>query len=349
MRLGTKAAVYGIAGLVLASAMIFSGSTLGYLSPASGVLSVLLTDPPTVPSGVTAVYVTYSNLAVHAAGFSDSGWVNVPGQGTIDTLKLVNLSQTISTGSIPSLTYNVVSFNITKVQVTYLGKNYSATVGSGKLVVPIVGGVKVDSSGPSAALIDIQPVVLNVGNQTAPDFTIATGARALMVPKGEVSDSTKVVGNNMSLEGRSWFQSFRENHTEGLTLSDLNLTANTLSFSADNHGSEPVSIRMLMLTPSGSDSADGVGMDMGSGSMANSIVFVVQSDGSLKLINGTPGQIGSSLEGSGFSLAGGQTHHFTYSGQITSLLGRHGVVTGTKYSLVLMGFGALGVQTVIAA
>ncbi len=349
LKLGTKAAVYGIAGLVLASAVIFSGSTLGYLNPASGVLSVLLTDPPTIPAGVTAVYVSYSNLAVHATGFGEAGWVNVPGEGTIDTLKLINLSQTISSGSIPSLTYNLISLNITDVKVTFMGKNYTASVSSGKLVVPIVGGVKVSSSDPAAALVDIQPVVLNIGNETVPSFTIATGARALMVPRGEVNDSVKVVGNNMSLQGRSWFQSFRENHTEGIAISSLNLTADAFTLSALNKGSDPVSIRMVIITLTGADSPSASGMEMGSSSVANSIVFAVQSDGFLKLISGTPGQVGSFLGAEGYSLAGGASHQFTYSGAIASLMGKHGIVSGSSYSVVLMGAGPLGAQTVVAA
>src|SRR5271157_1694401 len=50
------------------------GATSGGSSK-TGTLAVLMTDPPTVPSGVTAVYITYANLAIHFrdAG-NDSGW-----------------------------------------------------------------------------------------------------------------------------------------------------------------------------------------------------------------------------------------------------------------------------------
>jgi hypothetical protein len=354
LRLGTKAAAYGAAGLVLAGAILFSGSTFGLLNSSStGFLSVLLTDPPNVPQGVTAVYITYANLAVHAVGFGDSGWVRVSGQGTIDTMKLVNLSRVISTGSIPSLTYNLVSFNITKASVDFNGKNYSASISSGKLVVPIVGGLKINSSIPAAALVDIQPNVLNLGNQTDPHFAIATGARALQVPSHDVvADQTvKVVGSNHSLEGRSWYQSFRENHTgEGLALSGLAFTSNSLTFTAANKGSDPVAIRLVILTPVqsnlNSDNSDG----MGNGSNANSVIFVVQSDGSLKLANGTPGQVGSLFEGEsgGYSLSGGSSHTFSFLGTIMNLLGKSGVMSGTTYNVVIVGPQDLGNITVVA-
>jgi len=152
LKLRTKTAAYGIAGLALAGAVILSGSSLSLLTVgSSGILSVLLTDPPTVPEGVSAVYISYSSIAIHASEFNNSGWIAFSGRGTIDALKLVNLSETISSGVVPSLTYDLVEFNISSVEVTYVGENYTATVASEKLVVPIIGGVKVSSSNPSAA------------------------------------------------------------------------------------------------------------------------------------------------------------------------------------------------------
>ena len=346
LKLRTRAAAYGIAGLALAGAVIFSGSTLGLLNPTSlGILSVLLTDPPSIPNGVTAVYVSYSSIAVHAAGLNDSGWISFSGQGTIDTLKLINLSQTISSGNVPSLTYNLVEFNISKVEVQYNGANYTTAIASGKLVVPIVGGVKVSSSNPAAALVDIQPTVLNLGNDTSPSFTIATGARALQVPSAEVSDSMKSVGNSYSLEGHSWFQTFREHPSANLTVSGVALSSSSLSFSVLNPGTDPATIRMVIVTPL----SKGEGMGMSTGSMANSFLFAVQSDGSLRLVNGTPDQVSPLFGSSGYTMAAGASRTFSFSGTITNLLAKHGIASGEKYNVALMGSEALAVQTVTAS
>ncbi len=345
MKLSTKAAAYGIAGLALAGAVLFSGSALGLLNiGSSGVLSVLLTDPPTVPAGVSAIYVTYSSIAVHAVGFNESGWISFSGGGTIDTMKLVNLSQTISSGTVPSFTYNLVKFNISKVDVEYMGANYSTRIASGTLVVPIVGGVKVSSSNPAAALIDIQPTILNLGNQSTPSFTIAAGARALQVPSDEVSDSMNVVGNSYSLQGHAWFQAFRQSHSGNLTVSGLALTSDSFSFSVDNPGSEPAMVRMVILTPASQGEGEGMAM----GSMWNSIFFAVQPNGSLKLVNATPDQVESTLGSSGYSLAAGASHTFTFSGTITSLFEKHAVSSGALYNVVLMSSEALSAKAVVA-
>ena len=346
MKLRTKAAAYGVAGLALAGAVILSGSALGLLgASSSGILSVLLTDPPSVPNGVTAVYITYSSIAVHASGFNDSGWISFSGQGTIDSLRLVNLSQTISSGTVPSFTYNLVDFNISKVLVEYMGANYSANIASGKLVVPIVGGVKVSSSAPSAALVDIQPTILNVGDDTSPSFTIAPGAHALQVPSDEVSDSMKNVGNSFSLEGHTWYQTFKHSHHGNLTISSSTLSTNSLSFSATNAGSDSSTIKMVILAPASSSG----GSEMSMGQASATFYFAVQPDGSLRLVNGTPGDVGGLLGSSGYSMASGAQHAFNYVGSITSLLGRQGIKSGASYDLILMGPEVLGSATVLAS
>jgi hypothetical protein len=346
LKLKTRVSVYGLAGLALAGLLIFSGSSLGLLNfGSSGVLSVLLTDPPTVPEGVSAVYVTYSNIAVHVESSGDSGWVTIAGAGTIDTLKLVNLSQTISSATIPSFTYNLVAFDISSVKVDFMGTNYSATVNSGRLVVPIVGGVKVNSGHPAAALVDIQPTVLNLGDRLNPRFAVSTGAKALQVPESEETPSMKEVGDRSSLEGRSWLQAFRASHSDKLTTSGLTLTHNSFSFSATNPGSDSITIRLVVVTPASSGERAMAAL----GSIVNSFVFAVGSDGSLKLQAGGSGQVESVLEASGYSLAVGATQHFTYSGAITSLLGGHGISSGTSYNVIVFGSDALSVQTVVAS
>lgn len=346
MKLATKATAYGIAGLVLAGAVIFSGAALGLInSNSSGVLSILLTDPPSVPTGVSAVYITYSDLAVHAAGFGDSGWVSIPGHGTVDTLGLVNLSRTISSAQIPALSYNLVRFNISKASVDFNGKNYTVSVNSGLLTVAFVGGLKVNSSNDAAALVDISPTVLNLGNETSPDFTMATGARALQVPPEDVGKSMRTVGNESSLENRGWFESFRANHSGDVIVSGLALASNSLYFSVKNPGSDPATIRMVVVTQEATKQKT----ESALGSIPSSFVFAVEANGSLELISGNPGDVQGLFQAQGFSLAAGATYHFSYSGAITNVLGSQSVVSGSSYDIVVIGSESLGVQTVTAS
>jgi Domain of unknown function (DUF4382) len=346
LKLRTKTLAYGLAGLAVAGLVIFSGSAAGLLNfSASGVLSVLLTDPPIIPAGVTAVFITYSDLAVHASGFGDSGWIPISGQGTIDTMGLVNLSQTISSGAIPTLTYDVVRFNITSVQVEYLGKNYSARIGAETLTVPIVGGLKVNSTSPAAALVDIQPTVLNLGSDSNPSFTIAAGAKALQVPSGEINDSLKQVGHTLSLQGHTWFSSFRAEHSESLSSTGPTLTNHSFTFSVTNTGADAITIRMVLISPSPPASAESSALS----SIANGAIFAVGTDGSLTPLSGPPGQVASFFGEGGYSLAAGSTHEFSYSGTISGLVGSHQITAGTSYYVVIVGSDAIAVQSVTAS
>lgn len=346
MRFRTRVAAYGLAGLVMAGTAIFAGSSMGLLNyNSSGILSVLLTDPPSVPDGVSAVYITYSNIAVHASGFGDSGWVDVPGSGTIDTLGLVNFSRTISTAEVPILTYNLVAFNISSTTVDYMGRNYTAGANSGRLTIPFVTALKVNASIPAAALVDISPTVLNLGSPGSPSFTMAAGAKALQVPSVEVENSMRMVGNELSLRGHSWFQSFAANHSDNLTLSGLALTSDSFSFSASNPGSDAITLRMVVVTQDPPQPRAGVALN----SVATSFDFAVGANGSLSLLSGTSGVVGQLSETPGYILAAGSTQQFSYSGTIATLLGGNGISAGTTYDVVVIGSVNLAVQTVVAA
>ncbi len=363
METKAKAAAYGIAGLALAAVMIFSGATLGVLGPTGGLnlgspgsVSILLTDPPSVPEGVSAVYVSYSNLALHITDLGDSGWVTVEGHGTVETMGLVNLSQTISTGDVPSGRYNLLVFNISLAKVQFLGTNYSATVNSGKLMVPIVGGLLVNSSAPAAALVDIQPTVLNLGNASSPNFVITTGAKALQLPQGEVVQALRHVGYKSSMEGRGWFRSFVSNHSDNLTISGLSLSAHSFSFSASNAGSDSIVIRLVVLTATSPGGRSGSAL----ASLARSVVFTVGSDGSLHLLSagaGTAnrgeandnGAVESALSSAGYQLSGGSSASFSYSGTITTTMSMAGISSGANYYVVILGSHTLALQTVTSA
>jgi len=345
LRIGSKAALYGIAGVGLAGLVILSGSSMGVLNLASsGALSILLTDPPNVPEGVSAVYITYSNLEVHAVGFGDSGWIAIAGRGTIDTLGLMNLSQTISTGTVPSLSYNLIAFNITGATVEFKGQNYTASVASEKLVVPIVGGLRVNSSSPSAALVDFQPTVLNLGTQSNPDFALTSGARALQVPRSELRTNLHA-GQRLDLDGRAWFQSFAANHTGELAISRASLSANSFSITVTNPDSEEYSARLIALSPATTGAKPAAALS----SLLTSIVFVVGPDGSLTLASGVTGQLRTALSSSGFTIPAKSSRTFSFSGSISTLLPKTLVSGGSRYFVVVLGSEPPLTQTVTAA
>ncbi|MCL4355154.1 MAG: hypothetical protein JRN56_01950 [Nitrososphaerota archaeon] len=344
MKIGTRAATYGLAGLALAGAIIVSGSSFGLFgSGSSGVLSVLFTDPPTVPTGVTGVYITYSNLAVHAAGFGNSGWISVPGHGTFDSMKLVNLSQMVSSDTVPPVTYDKMGFTITTATVQFVGQNYTAIVSTGRMDIPIIGGLKVNSTSPAAAIVDVQPTVINLGNNSSPIFTLAAGAKALQVPSEYVSQLTKTMGQQVPLKEHGWFDSFKAEYSNNFSGTAVSLTPNSFSINVENGGPSQITVRMLIVA---AHIKGGEGSALSAA--ANSMVFLVQPNGSLQLLGGPLSQVQSYLNGPGYTLAGGSSQTFSYSGSITSLRGGSAPIVGTSYYVVIVGTGTISAQLVTA-
>ncbi len=357
VKIQTKAAAYGIAALALAGAVVILGGSTGFLpltSPefnprSSAVLSILLTDPPSIPEGVSAVFVTYSSLAVHINGLGDSGWVNTGAEGTFNALDLLNLTQTISSGTVPSGSYDMVRLTISEVQVTFMGQNYSATVNSGRLTIPIVGGLKVNNSVDSAAVIDIQPTVLDVGNQTAPQFVITAGAKALQVPSDEVGPEMRNVGSRVSFEHRPWFGNFTAHHSDNLSVESAALSATSFNLSLFNPTSDQVVVKMIVITQGTAATLPGMAL----GKLADSAVFYVGPDGTMHSVSLQGGlgngvkQLKSILQDAGRTVPPGGTATFVYAGSYISTT--IGVTPGSDYQVLVIGQHLLAAETVQAS
>jgi uncharacterized protein DUF4382 len=357
-----RVGVYGFAGLALAVGVILFGTAFGVIRTASpglnpgspAALSIALTDPPSVPNGVTKVYITYSDIGVHVSGLGDSGWLDAGASGTIETLGLVNVSQTISFGSFPSGTYDLLRFNISSAAVDFEGTNYSATVRSGELSVPIIGGLELNSSTSAAALIDIQPVVLNLGNGSRSTFALAAGATALQIPSAEVTPAVAHLGYKFSLSQRSWFNSFTERNQGVVTVNEAVLTLDSFSLTLTNPTSFSTSVRMIILTPE----SQGVHPS----SYAGSFLFAVEPDRTLvQIVCSGSTCIGeamstlaqSAFSGQGYELSAGSSVTFSYSGTINSLFmqpgGGEGISAGSNYTMTIIGDHTLSVSIVTAS
>src|SRR5579872_569457 len=174
----------------------------------SGSLAVLMTDPPTVPSGVSAVYISYANLGVHVAGAGNqTGWHVFKSTGQIDLLSVVNYTETVAETDLSAGNFNALAFNVTAVTVTYQSQNYTADLASKNhgLFLPISGGVTVSGGKTAAAVIDFTPTVLLVGNQSSPEFTFVPSARAYTVPSQSVSTLHLNVGDKDDIHAASWW------------------------------------------------------------------------------------------------------------------------------------------------
>jgi Domain of unknown function (DUF4382) len=344
MDLREKALLSGAAGAALALGLLlsatWSGTILGSqnFDPSSkGELSLMITDPPSIPEGVTSVYVSYSNLRLHVAGANNSIWVPVGKSGTIDSLSLVNVSQTVSVDSVPAGRYDAVSLEFSGATVGYLGQNRSAGLNAGRLVASVYGDLEVNSSAPSAALIDIQVTVLNLGSTKSPDFVVSAGARAVQIPRAAVSSEVRRVGLRLGLTGERWFRSFIAEGPKNATIPDITLSPDSLSLTVSNQREGGMLLKAILITSVSSRA------QIRSALATNgSMILLVQPDRSLQLlsVDGGPGagaKFAAALRNSGVRIAPGASATFHYAGLITTLRGMPGVTSGENYYVVLLG------------
>lgn len=351
----TKALVSGFTALGLALVIILSATLLGFapvgagtLKPSSsGSLSIMLTDPPSIPSGVTAVYISYDGLQIHAAGFpSGSGWVSLDSSGTIEALGLANLTETVTSSNVPSGTYDAVAFGITACQVEYQGKNYSAAVNDASLRVPFVSELAVSPSGTSTALVDLHSTILNLGTRASPQFTANAAAEATEVPPNQVQSGSTHVGSKTALKATNWYSNFTMSYGDRLVIGSVSLTQHSISVAVSNPTHNSLPVRMIIVTPA----QTAMHQNVLSSALADSTVFLVKPDGSLQVWQmGKPGpgvSVAQSIFGSAaYQLAAGASATFAYSGNLNLQSGPSASSSG-RYSITIIGNQMLA-QTVV--
>jgi hypothetical protein len=309
MNLRDKSIAAGILGFVVALLMI--GMTtiatplvVSDLSGPAGNFAVSITDPPIVPTGVTAVYISYFDLAVHSA--DSNGWTVIQQGGSLNLMSLVGVSQTIAAANLPAGTYDQLRFNISAASVTFAGKNYTAFVPSAELKMPIIGGIQVNNTSTSVALIDLTPTVINIGSSATPEFLITPVAKAYTIPPGSVSPQMKHEGDREDLSD-AILTTIQEGATANLKITQAALSNSSLSLTVQNTGHNTTTLRLVIVRPvasitSGSEN-DSQPLQIPS-AIPGSMVFFVTANGklipaSLLAMLGAPGAAGDHNPNSG--------------------------------------------------
>ncbi len=342
-------AVAGVAAIVVAivliAAIIFipGSNLLGQKTGNAGTLSVMMTDPPTVPSGVSDVYITYNKVGIHVSNAgNNSDWTILTETGQIDLMQTLNVSQTIAFGKVPAGTFNAIGFNISLATVTYNNVNYTADLvyGQNRLFIPILGGISTTATTQSAVLIDMTPKVLLLGSPTNPTFAFLPQARAYVVPSQSIPAQSHTIGGRQSLNGNSWWtQMMGGSH---FAITKLQLAPTSLNITVTNTGSSSIDFVMAAVT---------AGTSISGGSsppLAVSAVYAVEQNASLALLSGSTkaqaSQAYQEIAAGGYLLAPGASVTFYYSGQIqTGLLHLsilqtpQPIASGINYIVTLFG------------
>jgi hypothetical protein len=214
--------------LAIVGILVFTGSssrpaptTVQSQVQGNSTVAIRLTDPPTVPSGTTALVINYSSLGVQVSNVQNSGWIYSNDSGSINLLSLLNLSQTIGTVSIPAnASIENVRFNVTAATITVNGTIYNVTIPSGRVTAHVEGGHGIN--GTSSILLSLSPTVAAILTANTTVFVLVPSLRAIVVG---ASTAELNVGNRSHLNATE---------TEDLSSAAPNLTVSALSLSVSN-------------------------------------------------------------------------------------------------------------------
>lgn len=159
---------------------------------------LMLTDPPVVPHGTTALVVDYANLSVRLA--ENSTWLrSISPSGTADLMQLLNASQIIGDIRLPRLVHvDGVEFNITSTYIILNGTRYNVSMPGGKAIANMTATSSNDSRG---LLLDLLPVV-STGYANASSLFILSPALTLLNLNGSPTNATfPALGSKNALNG----------------------------------------------------------------------------------------------------------------------------------------------------
>lgn len=258
MSSGKKAVVSGAVAAVIAIALVAAAMyTPGLISKSnisettsqtlagSGTVGIQLTDPPTVPPGVTDVYIDYSAMGVHVADAgNDSGWYQIAPSGEIDLMTILNTSITLGSSQVSAGVFNAVGFNITRAIVTVNGANESAFISSNKLIVPLVGGLHVAGGSDQGILVDLSPTVLAVQNGSETAYVLIPSAHTLYLPAEAWVHSEQRGDIIHDIQQNTWFHDMGEGH---ISVVHGAISAGSMNVTVVNNGANSTVISSLTL------------------------------------------------------------------------------------------------------
>ena len=263
----TKTTYIAIAAVIVIAAIVIGAiATTSYKSPGAttstltpgvttSVYSVgrasqvpmMVTDPPVVPSGTSALAVSYSSVSVHTEGTAGSGWVNASGSGMINLMSAVNSSVIIGYANLTSgSSVNLARFNITAASITVNGTSYNVTVPNPTLTVAVTGQSKINQN--SSVLVDITPTVVALYSDNATTFVLAPAARAVVVTSASTSQHP-AIGAMISINANARAMLAATSQSIMITSASLKASGNvtTINVTVKNNSNASVTLTGLAI------------------------------------------------------------------------------------------------------
>jgi hypothetical protein len=250
---------YGLAAMLVAViviAAVLVVNPLSYLAPSQkSSFLVMLTDPPTVPANTTVLNLTYSNIMLYVHYTNGAyEWLNFSVSGTVDLLKLEDMSETIASTQIPvNSTVEKIQFTISSVDAMINGTVYAVTPLSSTIVMSVANS-KVNETF-SGVLVDFNPTLVMIraveSDGTVVDYFVlvpsATATIVTSLSRAQVKVGTIVeLGQNNREKLVRVVESFAQDLS--ITAASLSVKGNVTSLNVTLTNTGDISFRICGLT-----------------------------------------------------------------------------------------------------
>jgi len=219
-------AILVVAGIAYELYPYYTKQTTPVSTTASVTFPIALTDPPSVPTGTSALWLNYT--AVELITNSSPLFANYT--GSVNLMELVNTSQIIAEFTVPkNVVVNQIRLFVSSAKIEINGTSYPVFLPSGVLKIPV-------RNATSGALVDLQPhIVIAYVGQT-PEYILTPVATAIPYSVSASVGQKVALPSQVVEKLRSTFSNLT------IVSSSLTFEGNTTSFSITikNNGDEPV-------------------------------------------------------------------------------------------------------------
>lgn len=255
-------AAIAVAAVIIVSSTLFLNGSLGSGQQAGSQakLVIQLTDPPIVPRGTSSLNLSYSSLAL-LVGEPASGakqtpkTVTVTSSGTLDLLKLQNVSQTIASANLPngSVIYSF-TFTVSGISIDVNGTKSPVTLATGGSTLAVTLATPSPIEGTDVALLQLNPVIVS----TPGGFQMIPSAVGIVRAEGQGQLNEDQVGYRQQLTNEDMGRLGQVQGSLTATLTALSVSGNTTTLTVQVQNSGNSSVFLNAIGIHGNFTASGV-------------------------------------------------------------------------------------------
>ncbi len=224
-------------------------TTTSILGAGTSSLPVLLTDPPQVPNGTTALTLYYNGVALHTAGHSNStGFLRINESGSVDLLSLVNTTDVLALAKVNSTAqFDAVAIFVSKATMTLDNETYNVTVPGDVILIRLNQTLNASSGG---ALVDFNPTVVQVYGANGSSFVLVPSGVALALSKGAIGSGLRIGAiNQLTPPLRAGVAYARARSNDSITGASVSINGDneTISVTVKDTGNSSMVLRNVLV------------------------------------------------------------------------------------------------------